>query len=144
MIRLRSSAATFGEAMGGESHAGGRVKAADPGKGASSGDCLLLPRLLATGSMVLATATFRTCVRSLRLCGQRSVPLIRLTADYMSGSASAPKSRQVLRDELLGLVDELAGVSWRESRRAIDEFDLRTRGDCTTSEQPARPYRVKP
>jgi hypothetical protein len=120
------------------------VNAADPGNGASSGDGLLLPRLLATGSLVLVTATFRTCMQSLRLCGERSVPLIRLTADYMSGSASAPTSRQILRDEVLGLVRELAGVSWRESRRAIDELDLRTRSGSTTSEQLTRPYRVKP
>jgi hypothetical protein len=39
---------------------------------------------------------------------------------------------------------ELASVSWCESRRAIDELDLRTRSGCTMSEQPARPYRVKP
>jgi hypothetical protein len=120
------------------------VNAADPGKGASSADRLLLPRLLAAGSIVLATATFRTCTRSLRLCGERSVPLIRLTADYMSGSASAPTSRQLLRDEVLGLARDLAGVSWHESRRAIDELDLRTRSGSRTSQQLARPYRVKP
>src|SRR5437899_772441 len=108
--------------MGDGSTLGGRMNAEDPGKGASSGDRFLLPCLLATGSMVLATATFRTCLRSLRLCAERWVPMVRLTADYMSGSASAPTSRQVLRDEVLGLVRELAGVSWHESRRAIDEL----------------------
>ena len=105
----------------------------DPGEEASSGDRLLLPRLLATGSMVLATATVRTCSRSLKLC-----------AEHTSGSSSAPRSRQMFRDELLGLMRELADVSWHESRRAIDALDLRTRSGCTTSGQPTRPYRVKP
>jgi hypothetical protein len=50
----------------------------------------------------------------------------------------------VFRDELLGLMRELADVSWHESRRAIDALDLRTRSGCTTSGQPTRPYRVKP
>jgi hypothetical protein len=119
------------------------VNTEDPGEGTSSGGRLLLPRLLVTGSMVLATATFRTCSRSLKLCGEHSVSLIRLTADYTSGSPSAPTSRQVLRDELLGLMREITSVSWHESRRAIDELDLRTRSGCTTSEKPTRPYRVK-
>jgi hypothetical protein len=123
---------------------GGRVNTEDPGQGAFSDDRLLLPRLLATGSIVLATASLRTCSRSLKLCAEHSTSLVRLTADYTSGSPSAPTSRQVFRDELLGLMRELADVSWHESRRAIDALDLRTRSGCTTSEQPTRPYRVKP
>ena len=50
----------------------------------------------------------------------------------------------MFRDELLGLMRELADVSWHESRRAIDALDLRTRSGCTTPDQPNRPYRVKP
>lgn len=51
----------------------------------------------------------------------------------------------MFRDELLGLMRELVGVSWYESRRAIDALDLRTRGGGTPSGQlPTRPYRVKP
>ena len=123
---------------------GGRVNTEDPGEEASSDDRLLLPRLLATGSIVLATATLRTCSRSLKLCAEHSTSLVRLTADYTFGSPSAPRSRQVFRDELLGLMRELADVSWHESRRAIDALDLRTRSGCTTSDQPTRPYRVKP
>jgi hypothetical protein len=116
----------------------------DPGEEASSDDRLLLPRLLATGSILLATATLRTCSRSLKLCAEHSTSLVRLTADFASGSPSAPKSRQMFRDELLGLMRELADVSWHESRRAIDALDLRTHSGCTTSDQPARPHRVKP
>lgn len=116
----------------------------DPGEAAPSDDRFDLPRLLVTGSVVLATATVRTCSRSLRLCGERSGSLIRLTVDATSGSPSATTSRQVLRDELFGLMREIAGVSWHESRRAIDDLDLRTRGTTAVSTQPARPYRIKP
>ena len=144
MLRLRSSAMTLGEAEDTNPTEWGPVNTEGPSQDASSGDRLLLPRLLATGSMMLATATFRTCLRSLKLCGEHSVTLLRLTADDVAGSPSAPTSRQALRDEVLGLMRELASVSWCESRRAIDELDLRTRSGCTMSEQPARPYRVKP
>lgn len=116
----------------------------DPGEEASSGDRLFLPRLLATGSIVLATATVRTCSRSLKLCAEHSGSLVRLAAGYTSGSSSVPMSRQMFRDELLGLMRELADVSWHESRRAIDAVDLRTRSGFTTPDQPTRPYRVKP
>jgi hypothetical protein len=134
-----------GAAVGRIPLGGGRVNTEDPGEEASSGDRLFLPRLVATGSIVLATATVRTCTRSLKLCAEHSGSLVRLTADYTSGSSSAPSSRQVFRDELLGLMRELADVSWHESRRAIDALDLRTRSGCTTSGQPpTRPYRVKP
>jgi hypothetical protein len=144
IIRVRPSATRLGAKPRVTNHtAWGRVNTGYPGEDASSDDRLFLPRLLATGSMVLTTATFRTCLRSLKLCGEHSASLIRLTADYTSGSPSAPTSRQVLRDELLGLMRELAGVAWHESRRAIDELDLRTRSGCMTSEQPTRPHRVK-
>ena len=116
----------------------------DPGEDAPSDGRFDLPRLLVTGSVVLATATVRTCSRSLRLCGDRSGSLIRLTADARSGSPSATTSRQVLRDELFGLLREIAGVSWHESRRAIDDLDLRTRGGNDEAQQPTRPYRTKP
>ena len=115
----------------------------DSGEGAPSDDGLDFSRALATGSKVLATATLRTCARSVMVCGRHSASLIRLTADATSRSPSAPASRRVLRDELFELMRELAGVSWHESRRAIDELDRRTRSDAT-SEQPTRPYRVKP
>lgn len=118
----------------------------DQGRGedGSAGDRFFLPRLLAVGSVVLATETVRTCSRSLKLCAEHSNSLVRLAADCASGSPSAATSGHVFRDELLGLMREIADVSWHESRRAIDALDLRTRGDGTTSEGPARPYRVKP
>ena len=119
----------------------GELKTDDPGEAASE-DPLDLTRAMVTGSKVLATATLRTAARSLTLCGRHSVSLIRLTADATSRSPTAPTSRHVLRDELFELMRELAGVSWHESRRAIDELDLRTRP--ATSAQPTRPYRVKP
>ena len=116
----------------------------EPGEAAAYDDRFDLPRLLVTGSMVLAAATVRTCSRSLRLCGERSGSLIRLTVDATSGSPSSATSQQVLRDELFGLMREIAGVSWHESRRAIDDLDLRTRGTDAVSKQPSRPYRMKP
>jgi hypothetical protein len=67
-----------------------------------------------------------------------------LTADATSSSPTAPTSRQVLRDELFELMRELAGVSWHESRRAIDELDRRTRTVTAPTDRPTRPYRVKP
>jgi hypothetical protein len=127
----------------------GELKTDDPGElaasgGASSEDPLDVSRVLVTGSKVLATATLRTCARSLKLCGRHSGSLVRLTADATSGSPTAPTSRQVLRDELFELMRELAGVSWHESRRAIDELDRRTRTGTALTERPTRPYRVKP
>jgi hypothetical protein len=50
----------------------------------------------------------------------------------------------VFRDELIALARETAEVSWRELRRGLEEFDLRTRPVEAPAPRPYRPVRVKP
>ena len=50
----------------------------------------------------------------------------------------------VFRDELIALARVTAEVSWRELRRGLEEFDLRTRPAEAPAPRPYRPTRVKP
>jgi hypothetical protein len=104
---------------------------------------LILPHFLSSSSVVLGTAALRTWLRSLMACRDHSAALIRLGWDSTCGSPPAPMSPQLLRDEMLALMHEVAGISWHEARRALDEVDLRTRGDRAASGPPTRPYRIK-
>ncbi len=104
-----------------------------------------VPHLLLWGSQAAAAASLRGLTQTVGLFAQHAGPLVRALRDASSGSVSAPTSREVARDEVLELCREVAGVSWHEARRAIDEFDARTRGSTGRADgDPLRYYRVKP
>ena len=86
---------------------------------------LSVSRLVTTGSTVAATAGWRagTAACGCACAGRHA----------SSGSPwrAAPDRRRrgraaELRDELLGLLRDLAEVSWHETRRALDDLDART------------------
>ena len=106
-------------------------------------DPLFVPRLMATTSYVLFASGLRTAGRWSELCVRRSQELTKLAIGSMAGEDGARVSQAQLRDEVLGLVREMAEVSWQEARRAIDQLDEQTRHALGSETGPARPYRVK-
>jgi hypothetical protein len=93
---------------------------------------LLVPRILATGSLVGTATAIRTTSRCAGTLARRTPPLVPL----------ALTEQWTFRDELLALTRDLADTSYRELRKGLEDFDARTR----PHEAPARrrPYRVKP
>jgi hypothetical protein len=98
---------------------------------------LVVPRMLATGSVVSAATAVRAGSRCAFAVATRTPALVALSVRSVGGSGPA---QWAFRDELLGLVRDTAELSWREVRRGIDELDVRTR---PAGGGPARPYRVK-
>ena len=94
--------------------------------------------------MVGATTAFRVGTGCALLLRRRSGPLVSLAVQASFGS-DAQTAEATLRDELVALARESAELSWREMRRGVDALDSVTRPiDTPRSEQPRRPYRVKP
>ena len=87
---------------------------------------LLLSRLVTTGSTVAVTAGLRAGSRSVLLCLRQSPTLLRLAVESSSPDRAAA-AQSALRDEFLGLVRDLADLSWHEARRALDDLDAGTR-----------------
>ena len=94
--------------------------------------------MLATGSLVGAATAVRAGTRCAFLVATRTPPLL---VTGVRATAGAGPAQWAFRDELLGLARDTADVSWRELRRGLDAFDLRTR---PATAGPARPYRAKP
>ena len=67
----------------------------------------------------------------------RTPPLLSTGARAAAGVGQA---QWAFRDELLGLARETAEISWRELRRGLDDFDLRTRPAAAAA---GPPHRVK-
>jgi hypothetical protein len=104
-----------------------------------------VPQLLLTGSTVFIATALRGMSRSLGVYAQHASSLARLAAEASSNTPTAPRARAVLRDEVLEVWREVAHVSWQESRRAIDEFDARTRPELRDAPQRGRRgHRVVP
>ena len=103
---------------------------------------LLVPRLLATGSLVGAATAARVTAGGAALVARRSPGLLRLAATASAGGGQAARAQSTFRDELLGLLNDAAEQSWREFRRGVDELDRMTRPAELTDGR-ARPYRVK-
>ena len=105
---------------------------------------LLVPRMLATGSLVTSATAFRVGVSCLDLWLDRAPALMRLAVRASVGGAGAGTAQAAFRDDLIALAREGAEVTWRELRRAVDELDEVTRPQEGTGVRPHRPYRVKP
>jgi hypothetical protein len=102
----------------------------------------LVPRMLASSSLVSATTSVRVGARSAELLARRTPGLIRLAAAATAGGDGAGRAQAVFRDELIGLYRDAAELSWREVRRAMDDLDRLTHGGDRGPSQ--RRHRVKP
>ena len=105
---------------------------------------LIVPRLLATGSVITAVTGFRVGVSCVELLVERTPPLVRLAVEATGGCVGAGWAEAAFRDSLVALVRDSAVDSWRELRRGVDEFDALIRSDAGGVERGSRrPYRVK-
>jgi hypothetical protein len=105
---------------------------------------LLVPRMLATGSLVTSATAFRVGASYLELLVERTPPLVRLAVKASVGRAETGKAQAAFRDDLIALARDSAELSWRELRRGVDDLDAFTRLDDEPGVRPHRPYRVKP
>jgi hypothetical protein len=104
-------------------------------------DRLLVPKMLAAGSLVSSATAFRVSAGGLELLVERTPPLVKLAVRASVAGAGAAQS--AFRDDFIGLARELAEASYREMRRGVDQLDAFTRpGDEPAAGRP-RPYRVK-
>ena len=98
--------------------------------------------MLATGSLVGAATVVRVGSGCVVTVARRTPPLIPVAVRATTRDGSLEQG--VFRDGLIGLARETADVSWRELRRGLEEFDLRTRPAEAPAPRPYRPVRVKP
>jgi hypothetical protein len=105
---------------------------------------LLVVRMLATGSVVMAATAFRVGASCVDLLAGRTPPLVRLAIGSLTCPSDLGEAQAVFRDELLALMRESAEASWREMRRGVEDFDAFTRPEDGAERAPGRPYRVKP
>jgi hypothetical protein len=105
---------------------------------------LLVPRMLAAGSLVTSATAFRVGVGCLELWLERSPALVRHAVKASAAGEGAGRAQAAFRDDLLALARDSAEVAWREMRRGVDDLDAFTRPDGEPGERPHRPYRAKP
>jgi hypothetical protein len=103
----------------------------------------MVPRLLATGSLVSSATAFRVGAGCLELLVERTPPLVTHALRASVGGAGSGRAQAAFRDDFLALARDSAEVSWRELRRGVDDLDAFTRNDEEPGERPHRPYRVK-
>ena len=104
---------------------------------------LLVPRMLAAGSLASSTTAFRVSVGQLSLVLERTPLLVTLAVRASVGGREAPRAQAEFRDDLLALARDSAEASWRELRRGLDDFDAFSRPDEEPRAEPHRPYRAK-
>ena len=105
---------------------------------------LAIPRLLTTGTVVGAVTTFRVAASCAELVVGRMPPLVNLAVRASLGGPGTERAQATFRDELIGLAQASAEISWRELRRGVDQLDAATRSDeAPAAGPPRRPYRVK-
>jgi hypothetical protein len=100
---------------------------------------LMVPRILATGSVLSAATSVRVAAGCAGLVAGRAPRLLGLA---LSGAVGT-RAQWAFRDEILALARESAELSWREMRRGVDALDVSTRNGQAGGPV-ARPYRVKP
>jgi hypothetical protein len=105
---------------------------------------LLVPRMLAAGSLVSSATAFRVGASQLALLLERTPPLVKLAVRASVGGPGAGQAQAEFRDDLIALARESAEASWRELRRGVDDLDAFSRSDEEPAACPRRPYRVKP
>jgi hypothetical protein len=105
---------------------------------------VLVPRLLATSSVVGTATAFRVGTGNASMIARRAPTLFRLAATASVGGDGAGRAQAIFRDELIGLYRDAAELSWRELRRAMDDLDRMTRPtERAATQLAARRYRVK-
>jgi len=104
----------------------------------------MVPRLLATGSLVTSATAFRVGAGCLELLVERTPQLAKLAVRASVGGAETGEAQATFRDDFIALARDSAEVSWRELRRGVDDLDAFTRTDEEPGERPHRPYRVIP
>jgi hypothetical protein len=106
---------------------------------------LLVPRVLATGSLMSVATVIRVGTNCAALVAERLPPLVRTALEGSAGRSGAKMAQAAFRDELIALARDSAEVSWREMRRGVDDLDSLTRtDDRAMAAGPYRPYRAKP
>jgi hypothetical protein len=76
------------------------------------------------------------------LWAKRTPPLVGLAVNASVGT-DVGRAQSEFRDDLIALARETAELSWRELRRAVDDFDEYTRPPQEPGARPHRPARVK-
>jgi hypothetical protein len=99
--------------------------------------------MVAAGSLVSSATAVRVGLGWCDLWAKRAPTLMRLAVDASVGGTDTAKAQAELRDDLIALARETSELSWREMRRAVDEFDKFTRPRERPGTQPFRPYRAK-
>jgi hypothetical protein len=105
---------------------------------------LLVPRVLATGSVMTTATAVRVSVSCLALLVDRTPPLVRLAVTASAGADNGT-AQAAFRDELLALTRDAAEATWCELRRGIDDLDAFTRPrENQAAQARRRRHRVKP
>jgi hypothetical protein len=105
---------------------------------------LLVPRMLAAGSLVSSATAFRVGAGCVELWLDRAPTLAGLAVRASVGGDDSGRAQAAFRDDLIAFAGDLAEVSFREMRRGVEQFEAFTRKDDPPGERPHRPYRVKP
>jgi hypothetical protein len=105
---------------------------------------LLVPRMLATGSVVTSATAFRMGASCLLLYAERTPRLFRRAVTASVGGADAAAAEATFRDDLIALARDSTEAMWRELRRGVDDLEAFTRPDEQPGARAHRPYRVKP
>ena len=88
---------------------------------------LLVPRMLAAGSLASSTTAFRVGACQLALLSSERRALVKLAVQASVGGPGAGQAQAEFRDDLLALARDSAEASWRELRRGVDDFDAFSR-----------------
>jgi hypothetical protein len=99
--------------------------------------------MLTAGSLVSSATAFRVGLGWFELWVKRTPALVGLAVNASVGGNDVGKAQAKLRDDLIALARESTELTWREMRRAIDDFDAFTRPREAPGAQPHRPFRAK-
>jgi hypothetical protein len=99
--------------------------------------------MIAAGSLVSTATAVRVGIGCLELWAKRTPPLVGRAVNASFGGTDMGRAQTEFRDDMIALARDSAELSWREMRRAIDDFDQFTRPKAEPGARPHRPYRVK-
>jgi hypothetical protein len=99
--------------------------------------------MLTAGSLVSSATALRVSMGWAELWAKRARPLAAAAVNASLGTSDTAKAQAEFRDHFIALARDSAELSWREMRRAVDEFDTFTRPRQQPGAKPHRPYRAK-
>jgi hypothetical protein len=99
--------------------------------------------MLAAGSLISSATVVRVGLGCCDLWAKKAPTLMRRAVDASLGTAETERAQAELRDDLIALARESGELSYREMRRAVDDFDKFTRPRDQPGTKPFRPYRAK-